>query len=119
MLMSCLCCRDKKFYRIDLPKSLEPGKETTVEVETVHAHAIRPYPSQITQAEKQFVKFTGNIYFFTPYKTSTQTTTVNCASSSIDSYTKERPSSQADKTVTYGPYDDVTPFKQVGLGGGR
>jgi oligosaccharyltransferase complex subunit alpha (ribophorin I) len=109
-----LSFRDVKFILVELAKTLEPGKETTVDVETVFAHAMHAYPAQITQAEKQFVKFTGNAYVYSPYRAQTQTTTVNCATSSVDSFTKERPSTQADKAITYGPYDDVPPFKQVG-----
>jgi oligosaccharyltransferase complex subunit alpha (ribophorin I) len=105
--------KDVKFYLVELAKPLEAGKETTVDVETVYAHAMRPYPAQIMQSEKQFIKFTGNAYIYSPYQAQTQTTTVNCATSSIDSFTKERPSTQTDKSITYGPYDDVTPFKQV------
>ena len=94
--------QDKTLYRVDLATSLEPGKEATVEVEMVYVHALKPYPSHITQSEKQFVKFTGNVYFFSPYKSRTQTTVVTCASSSIDFFTREKPSTQADKVITYG-----------------
>lgn len=109
-----VCCRDKSLYRVDLASSLEPGKEVTLEVEMVFVHALKPYPSHITQSEKQFVKFTGNVYLFSPYKSRTQTTVVTCASSSIDFFTREKPSTQADKVITYGPYEDVDAFKQVG-----
>lgn len=105
--------QDKQLYRVDLPNSLESGKEVTVEVETIYIHTLRPYPSHITQAEKQFVKFVGNVYFYSPYKSRSQTTIVTCASSSIDFFTREKPSTQADKVITYGPYEDVDAFKQV------
>lgn len=101
-------------YRVDLPSSLESGKEVTVEVETVYSHTLKPYPSHITQAEKQFVKFVANIYFYSPYKSRSQTTVVTCASSSIDFFTREKPSTQSDKVITYGPYEDVDAFKEVG-----
>ena len=105
--------RDTKFFRISLTKNLEPGREITVDVETVYAHSLQPYPSHIAQSEKQFVKFTGNVYFYSPYKTQTLTTTVTCTTSTIDSYTKEKPVTHTDKTVSYGPYDNIDPYKEV------
>jgi len=103
------------FYRIDLPFALDAGKELTLDVETVFGHTLLPYPTHISQSEKQLVKFTGNVYFFTPYKTQTLTTVVTCTTSAIDYYTKEKPVTSSDKTITYGPYENVEPFKQVEL----
>ena len=100
-------------FRVDLNPSLDAGKEVTVDVETVFPHTLHPYPSQISQAEKQLVKFIGNVYHFSPYRTTTETTVVNCASSSVDFYTKEKPSSLSDKIITYGPYNNVDAFKTV------
>lgn len=97
--------KGKVLYRIDLPVELSSGKTIEVKVETVFSHSLRAYPSEIKQSEKQFVQFTGNLYYYSPYKTTTQTTTVNCATSSIESYTKKKPVSTSDSTITYGPYE--------------
>ena len=80
-------------------------------IEEVFAHGMSPFPTQITQSEKQFVLFSGNHYFYTPYTVKTQTTTVTLATSSIESYSKLKPTSLSDNSVTYGPYGDVEPFK--------
>ena len=101
------------FYRVDLPSALDAGKEITVDVETSYSHSVHPYPTQITQSERQYVRFTGNVYFYSPYLTHTLTTVVSCASSTIESYTKEKPVSSSEKTITYGPYENVEPFKEV------
>ena len=86
----------------------------TVTVETVHSHTLKPYPSQITQAEKQLVQFQANVLFLSPYKTTTQTTTVTCASNNIESYTKTvKPVHASDSTITYGPFEDKAAFSQV------
>jgi oligosaccharyltransferase complex subunit alpha (ribophorin I) len=103
------------FYRITLPFAFDAGKELTLDVETVFSHALHPYPTHITQSEKQLVKFVGNVYFYSPYRTQSLTTVVTCSSSSIDSYTKEKPVTSSDKTITYGPHENVEPFKQVEL----
>jgi oligosaccharyltransferase complex subunit alpha (ribophorin I) len=84
-----------------------------IDVEVVYGHSVKPYPTHISQSEKQLVKFIGNIFFYSPYKTLTLTTTVNCPSTSIEYYTKEKPVTSADRAITYGPHENVDPFKQV------
>jgi len=103
------------FFRVDLPSALGAGKDTTVEVEATFTHCLKPYPSKITQAEKQFVEFAGNSHFYSPYKTSTLTTIVNCASSTIESYTKTKPVSASESTITYGPYENLPAFSQSAM----
>jgi len=100
------------FYRVDVP-FLDAGKEMTLDVETSYSHSLRPYPTHITQSERQYVRFVGNIYFYSPYRTQSLTTTVLCASSIIESYTKEKPVVLSEKTITYGDYENVEPFKEV------
>lgn len=107
---------DKEFWRINLASSLEPGKSVQVEVDSVYAHALSPFPTKIKQSEKQLVVFTGNVFFYSPYKTTTQTTNVILASSSVESYSKSpKPVTQSDKTVTYGPYEAREPFTEAEL----
>lgn len=98
--------KEKDLYKITLPSSLEAGKAVTIDVETVFNRALKPYPAQIAQSEKQFVQFSGNAYFLSPYKTTTQTTVVNCPSSSIESFSKVKPATQAESSITYGPYEN-------------
>lgn len=79
----------------------------------MYTHTLQPYPSHILQSEKQFVKFIGNLYFFSPYMTKSQTALVICSSANIDSYTKQKPFSVSDKVITYGPFENVEPLKEV------
>lgn len=104
--------RGVTFYRIDLAKDLGAGQEVTVDVEAVFAHALEPYPRSITQSEKQFIKFSGNAGFYSPYQTTTVTTEVTCPSSSIESYTKTK-ASVSDSVITYGPFENVPKFSVV------
>lgn len=76
-------------------------------IEVVYSKALQPYPTQITQNERQLVRYFGNAYFYSPYKTVTQKTTVQLASKSVESFTTVKPSAQADGTITYGPYENV------------
>jgi len=109
----CEISREEKFYRVSLPSGVDAGREVTLDVETSYSHSLHPYPSHITQLEHQHVRFIGNVYFYSPYQTNSLTITVTCATSSIESYTKEKPVTTSEKTITYGPYENVEPFKQV------
>ncbi|KAL3853057.1 hypothetical protein ACJMK2_016639 [Sinanodonta woodiana] len=106
---------DKKFWRVQLPMALLTGKSIAVAVEAVYTHALQPFPTEIVQGEKQFVVFLGNLYFYSPYKTTTQTTIVKTFSSNIESYTKTKPVSQSDNTISFGPYENQAPFSEAEL----
>jgi len=101
---------DKPFWKIELKKSLAAGGSTSIVVEVVLGGALEMFPAQISQKEKQLVRFTGNLYTFLPYSVTTQTTTVQLASSNLESYTKTKPVSQSDSTITYGPHNSIAPF---------
>ncbi|XP_023213915.1 dolichyl-diphosphooligosaccharide--protein glycosyltransferase subunit 1-like, partial [Centruroides sculpturatus] len=97
-------------FKIHLKNPLQPGKAVSVEVEHVLTQSLIPYPSHITQSEKQLVLYHGNHYFYSPYPTRIQTTTVTLASTAIESYSKLKPVSHTDNMITYGPYENVAPF---------
>ncbi len=92
---------------------MDAGGSVEVDVDQVYGHALRPYPAQIVQSEKQFVEFSGSVYFYSPYKTTTQTTTVKLASSGIEYHSKVSPVALNEDTVTYGPYEDIAAFTEV------
>lgn len=77
-------------------------------VETVFAKSLQPYPTQITQSERQYVRYFGNAYFYSPYTTLKQKTTVQLTTKSVETFTSVKPSSQADSVITYGPYENIT-----------
>ncbi|XP_006607827.1 dolichyl-diphosphooligosaccharide--protein glycosyltransferase subunit 1 [Apis dorsata] len=101
---------DKIFYQIELKDPLSPGRTMSVEIEWILTHELIPHPKEITQKEKQLVKYIGNIYLYTPYTIIKQTTTVSLPSRNIESYTKFKPVSQSDSFITYGPYEKLSPF---------
>jgi len=88
------------------------AKKVNLVVESAYSHSLRPYPSQIAQADKQYMEFTSSVYFYSPYKTLSHTTIVNCATSTIESYTKTQPVKVSDSTITYGPHSDIASFSQ-------
>ncbi|KAK6620620.1 hypothetical protein RUM43_010912 [Polyplax serrata] len=102
---------DKLLWRIDFKDNLQPGKSLGVEIETVLTHYLKPYPAAITQKEKQLLLFNGNSYFFSPYKTVKQSTTVAVGTKNIENYTKIKPTSLSDTNIVYGPYSNIEPFQ--------
>uniref|UniRef100_A0A674DG72 Dolichyl-diphosphooligosaccharide--protein glycosyltransferase subunit 1 n=1 Tax=Salmo trutta TaxID=8032 RepID=A0A674DG72_SALTR len=74
-----------------------------------------PFPTHITQAERQLVVFQGNHYLYSPYPTRSQTTRVRLASKTVESYTKLGNPSKSDEAIEYGPFRDVAPFSEDAL----
>lgn len=101
---------ETKFFKVELGFSLKQGDSVDVTVEEVFVHAMTPFPTKITQSEKQYVLFSGNHYYYTPYTVKKQTTTVSLATSSVESHSKLKPTSLSDNALNYGPYSDVNPF---------
>ncbi|XP_072238812.1 dolichyl-diphosphooligosaccharide--protein glycosyltransferase subunit 1 [Leuresthes tenuis] len=101
-----------EFYKVQLPSSLAAGAQLKAKVEMTFSHVLRPFPSQITQAERQLVVFQGNHYLYSPYPTRSQTTRVRLASKTIESYTKLGNPSKTDEIIEYGPFRDVAPFSE-------
>lgn len=104
-----------RFFTVKLPVALDPGAKISVIVEAVYTHVLQPYPTQITQSEKQFVVFEGNHYFYSPYPTKTQTMRVKLASRNVESYTKLGNPTRSEDLLDYGPFRDVPAHSQVGL----
>lgn len=103
---------DGTCYSVTLDSALAGGASVDVSVEMVFTHVLRPYPAKITQSEKQFVEFTGNAYFLSPYTTNTQNTKVVISSSNVESYSKVNPVSQNEDVIKYGPYNDIAPMSE-------
>uniref|UniRef100_A0A672I1G1 Dolichyl-diphosphooligosaccharide--protein glycosyltransferase subunit 1 n=1 Tax=Salarias fasciatus TaxID=181472 RepID=A0A672I1G1_SALFA len=101
-----------EFYKVKLPSSLAAGAQLKAKVEMTFSHVLRPFPTHITQAERQLVIFQGNHYLYSPYPTRSQTTRVRLASKTVESYTKLGNPSKADEIIEYGPFRDVAPFSE-------
>jgi oligosaccharyltransferase complex subunit alpha (ribophorin I) len=86
-----------------------------VDVETIYTHQLTPHPASITQKEKQLILYHGNHYFYSPYPVKKQTTVVNLGTRNIESYTKLKPTSHSDNTITYGSYENIPQFSVVSI----
>ena len=96
-------------HRVNIPP-IAPGSSVTVVVEIVMAHALQPFPKEITQNERQLIQYTGNAYLTTPYPSTTQSTIITLPSSTIESFSRVSPTSSSENVLTYGPYSNVAPF---------
>jgi len=98
---------EAQVFKVTLAEPLVAGKTATIDSTMVFAHALQPFPAAIGQSEKQLVVFAGNHYELSPYLVKTQTTTVKLSSATIESYSKLKPVSTSESTITYGPYKNV------------
>ncbi|KAM8930812.1 dolichyl-diphosphooligosaccharide--protein glycosyltransferase subunit 1 [Pelodytes ibericus] len=101
-----------KQFSVRFGTALAPGAKTKVSIETVFTHVLQPYPTHITQAEKQFVTFEGNHYFYSPYLTKTQTTRVKLASRNVETYSKLGNPSRSEDIIEYGPFKGIAAWSQ-------
>lgn len=100
------------YYSVKLQSPLAAGKSVTVVLSTVLSHSLTPHPAEIGQSEKQLVIFKDSHYVFSPYLVKKQTTTVKLSSSTIESFSKLKPSSSSESTISYGPYKEISAFKK-------
>jgi oligosaccharyltransferase complex subunit alpha (ribophorin I) len=102
-------------YKIELATELGKGKTIELDVELVFTEYLVQFPAEITQKEKQLVKFTGNHYIYSPYKVNKQTTKVTLSSRNIENFSKLKPFSQSENIISFGPYENTIPFSQSEL----
>lgn len=106
---------DPKFARIELKDPIQPAKTIVVTLDYVFTKSLSPHPSTISQKEKQLVRYHGNHYFYSPYKTESQRTTVTLSTKNVENYSKLKPVSLNDATITYGNYENVSPLTKDDL----
>eukprot|EP01123_Difflugia_compressa_P013545 TRINITY_DN633_c0_g1_i1.p1 TRINITY_DN633_c0_g1~~TRINITY_DN633_c0_g1_i1.p1 ORF type:complete len:621 (-),score=144.06 TRINITY_DN633_c0_g1_i1:86-1948(-) len=102
--------KEYTLYRSLLRKPVEAGDTIDVVVELVFTHTMTPFPSEITQSERQLVRYNDNHYWFSVYRTDSVKTKVKLSSSSVQSNSELSPSSVKADVVSYGPYKDVAPL---------
>eukprot|EP01114_Cavostelium_apophysatum_P001422 TRINITY_DN1121_c0_g1_i1.p1 TRINITY_DN1121_c0_g1~~TRINITY_DN1121_c0_g1_i1.p1 ORF type:complete len:638 (+),score=160.45 TRINITY_DN1121_c0_g1_i1:103-1914(+) len=96
--------------KVDLATPLAAAATADFTVNAVFTHAMKPFPAAIAQSERQLVRYSENHYVSSPYRTTTQTTTVKLASGNVESKTERNPTSLKGDTITYGPYNEVEAF---------
>jgi len=97
-------------FQVSLNKPLAAGETATLTVTYVFTHTQQPFPAQITQTEHQLVRYFDNHFFFSPYKATSQKTTIKLASNTVEDYSEKSPVRLSGDTLTYGSYEDIAPF---------
>jgi oligosaccharyltransferase complex subunit alpha (ribophorin I) len=84
---------------------------------TIFTHKLIPHPTEITQAEQQYIKFIGNAYFYSSYATESQETRIVLATplNILSNSQKPAPVTKQDSNLVYGPYKKVAPFSKEEL----
>ncbi len=113
----CISIRFKRglFYKIEFKTPVSQGKTLKFVVEASFIQSLKLYPSEITQYEKQYVLYTGNSYYYSLYATKSQVAKFNLETDKVESFTQVKPTSKTDRTITYGPYENLKQFEQVRL----
>ena len=78
-----------------------------VYIATIFTKSVLAHPASIGQSEKQLVRYFGNLYFYSPYKTVSQKTLVQLSSKNIESYTQVKPVSVSENQIQYGPNENI------------
>lgn len=102
-------------YEVTLPKSLKNGAEMDMLIEEVYSYCLTPFPEEITQNQKQLVKYAGNHLYYSLYATESQTTNVELASTVIKDNSKYGTTEADGNTIKYGgssEYENVAAKSQ-------
>ena len=68
--------KDGVTYKAVLKQPLGPTEKTYLVINSVYTGMLKPTPQEVAQDEKQFLELAGNVYFYSPYESSKQKTTV-------------------------------------------
>lgn len=81
-------------------------------VTSVYSKLLQPYPAEISQNDRQFVRYIGIQTSLSPYLTKTITTRIKLPTSSrLESFSKANKMTTGTNKLTYGPFKDVEPNK--------
>ncbi|KAI0984107.1 hypothetical protein GJ496_011881 [Pomphorhynchus laevis] len=101
----------KYIYKLDKP--ISPGEQSTIFIQYVLHDVLESYPSTIKQSDEHFIRFYFNPLFYSPYKTTVQSTNVHTNTDTIVSYSKSpSPVELKQSNIIYGPYNDQSEFAQ-------
>ncbi|UYV65123.1 RPN1 [Cordylochernes scorpioides] len=104
--------RSYQRYDITLNGPLSAGSSRHMVVHTVLTKYLRPYPSHVSQTQKQLVVYEDSHVVPTVHPCRQQQTSVVLPSpSSVESYSRNlKPAAHSDDTITYGPYENIAPY---------
>ncbi|KAJ3295132.1 proteasome regulatory particle base subunit [Borealophlyctis nickersoniae] len=104
-----------QYYKVELAKPLKEGDEVTVVITATYTHLVKAFPKEIPQLGKQMLEFRDNVYFFSPYKSEKQKTTLKISSEIVSLREEPHPVTRSQGAIVYGPYTDVAPLSYAQL----
>jgi oligosaccharyltransferase complex subunit alpha (ribophorin I) len=66
-------------FKLTLGSPLKPGDKTYLIIKSVYHGPLQPFPREVEQNQAQALEFLGNLYFYSPYASLKQKTTVKYA----------------------------------------
>lgn len=94
-------------YEADLRNK---NSKQPIVVTSVYTRLLQPYPAEISQNERQLVRYQGSQTTLSPYLTKTTTTKIKLPQSSrLESFTKATKMTTGSNKLIYGPFQDVQP----------
>lgn len=100
--------KEKNVFTVYLDKIVEKNDTYKIVANTFSATIIKPRFKKITWFEKHVVFYSGNVYFYSPYKTLSLQVKYACKANS-SCYASYLPHSQIDNTLFYS-YLNVVPY---------
>lgn len=98
--------KSDKSYEVDLTGKVAKPLVIT----TIFTKLLQPYPTEITQNERQLVRYDGLQVTLTPYLTKTITTRIKLPPGSrLESFTRATKMTTGTNKLTYGPFKDIQP----------
>ena len=97
-------------YKVELPQPLASGSQIVLDIRIDLTDSVVPVPATMEKFDTQYMRFTGNAFFFSLYPTKSIQTTLVLGSSSVTSNTLREPfkkDSEDPKRYILGPYTDV------------
>lgn len=99
-----------RYYSVNLP-SLRPEGKIVLNFKLIFLRGVEAYPAAISQTQSAAFLFSDNVYFSSPYPTTSLKTNIKLSSNNVLEYSQEPSPVQKDKDViSYGPFSDVPAF---------
>ncbi|KAI8592252.1 Ribophorin I-domain-containing protein [Geranomyces variabilis] len=108
--------RSSQLYKVKLPNTLKKDETVYLILNAAYTHAIHPFPKQVEMKSMQHLEHQSNAYFWSPYLSEYQKTTVRMPNPDIIRYNaKPSPVTKNGNIVTYGPYSNVAAYERAAL----
>lgn len=103
-------------YIVTFEKPVPAREETTIALKMDILSSLQPVPAQIKAHENQYIRYTGDAYFYSPYVTERMQTTLMLPTSTLENtWDAPKPYKVKPYQLVLGHYTDVPPFASAPL----